>query len=72
MPEKFPLEDFYRTNQPGPWFEYWQDEDFFFGHPDSPDEPTDVQLEASHDYEMGPIGYGWPDPDFGEEPYKLF
>lgn len=71
MPDKFPLELYYRTHQPDAWFEFWQDEDFDYGHPDAPDEPTDAQLEASS-AEIELSGYGWSDQDFGEAPYKLF
>lgn len=72
MPEKFPLEHFYRINQPDVWFEYWQDEDFGFGYRGNPDELTDNQLNDSQEFEVEPSDCGWSEQDFGEAPYKLF
>jgi hypothetical protein len=71
VPDKFPLELYYRAHQPDAWFEFWQDEDFDFGHPDNPDEPSEAQPEAGSE-ELDPLSFSWPDQDFGDEQYKIF
>jgi len=72
MPDKFPLEHFNRNHHPDAWFECWQDNDFYFGHLDTPAEPTDEYLNSVPDYDLGISDLGWPDQDLGESPYSHF
>lgn len=53
---KFPLEYYNKLQQPADWFEYWQEDEFWFGHldPEKPAEPFSGQepdwLEQDYDF----------------------
>jgi len=60
MPDKFPLEHFYKTYHPDAWYEFWQDSDF--DYPDQIPATESMQDEESENWSC----FGWAEPHYFE------
>lgn len=67
MPDKIPYEHIHDVHHPDAWFEYWQQNNHYYGHLDMPDQPTENQNELVDDYDIQKQNnwsdFGWSDFD---------
>jgi len=71
MPEKIPLDLFHSVNHYESWFEDWQHNNYFYGHLDMPDQPTEDIMKEDNEYDQyqqhnnGWSDFGWSDDYLG-------